>query len=281
MNNSELGHDWFYNEDKDGSGKGSNFFYEGNTIYSYGHHFPIAKKIGNHTVLFTNQSYSVSTSKHISTTRQSIPQSVRVIYVSDPSADSKAAHKKNYRELKSNLQALRPKLARTRTGWNRDTTIRDMQNIIEDLNDYTRLFKLGFHQVPGFVFNEKENKEMGSRLRKAAAKKRAAVLKRNKNQIDNWKAGKIKSLSWSINDVFLRITDDNIQSSKGAIVNINAAKRIWKAICKVKETKQPFSGSLSVGRYTLNNITAAGNVTIGCHHIKYQELAGIAGQLDL
>lgn len=42
---------------------GSNMFFEGNTIYSYGHHFPMAIKF-NGKLLYNDDTYSVSTSKH-------------------------------------------------------------------------------------------------------------------------------------------------------------------------------------------------------------------------
>lgn len=49
-------------------GKGSNLFYEGPTLYSYGHHFPICHIAIGHdgeNLLFWNpESYSISTAKH-------------------------------------------------------------------------------------------------------------------------------------------------------------------------------------------------------------------------
>ena len=45
----------------------ANLFFEGNVIYSYGHHFPIAKiyeRNGHKAVLFTTEDYSVTTQAH-------------------------------------------------------------------------------------------------------------------------------------------------------------------------------------------------------------------------
>jgi hypothetical protein len=39
-------------------------FIEGDTIYSYGHHFPIAKRTGEHEAEFTELGYSSTTSHH-------------------------------------------------------------------------------------------------------------------------------------------------------------------------------------------------------------------------
>lgn len=46
------------------TGKSRNMFIEGDSVYSYGRHFPIAKRIGPGEYLFNTESYSMSTSKH-------------------------------------------------------------------------------------------------------------------------------------------------------------------------------------------------------------------------
>jgi len=69
----EVTHAWANQTGK--SRKGFNMFYEGDTIYSYGYHFPIARIVeGNDrkVVLFTNKNRSVSTSKHKSYTYRAV-----------------------------------------------------------------------------------------------------------------------------------------------------------------------------------------------------------------
>jgi hypothetical protein len=62
MKNSELAED-FVNQDLQKK-EGNNMFIEGNVIYSYGYHFPIAIKLKDRTILFNQDGYSVSTSRH-------------------------------------------------------------------------------------------------------------------------------------------------------------------------------------------------------------------------
>ncbi len=54
----------------------NNFYFEGNTIFSYGRHFPIAKhvtnKAGEYAILFTEREYSNTTSRHKLHVRRSI-----------------------------------------------------------------------------------------------------------------------------------------------------------------------------------------------------------------
>jgi hypothetical protein len=67
MNNKEVAHSWAHQTQSRASG--SSFYYVGETIYSYGSHFPIARlfthpKTKGRAVLFTTHGYSVTTSKH-------------------------------------------------------------------------------------------------------------------------------------------------------------------------------------------------------------------------
>lgn len=55
------------------SGKGSNLFIEDDTIYSYGYHFPVARRLGN-CYLFNSDSYSRSTSRHQLYIRCELPE---------------------------------------------------------------------------------------------------------------------------------------------------------------------------------------------------------------
>lgn len=69
-----------------------NFYYDGDTIYSYGRHFPIARHVtgadGRAAILLTTRTYSNTTAGHISEVWQSIPHEYRpdrVFHVWDPS----------------------------------------------------------------------------------------------------------------------------------------------------------------------------------------------------
>lgn len=79
MNNLNVAHEWTSQNKQ--SAKGSNFYFEGKTIYSYGAHFPIATWYDKNTVFFTTNSYSVTTSKHITYTRRAIPADKQIFYV--------------------------------------------------------------------------------------------------------------------------------------------------------------------------------------------------------
>lgn len=98
------------------SGKGSNLFIDGDTIFSYGYHFPIARRTeelfeGKQIVLFTLAGYSISTSKHICYVRSALYGSnYKVVEVMDLRNDFAFAR----RDLISEQHKLLEKASRCR-----------------------------------------------------------------------------------------------------------------------------------------------------------------------
>ena len=84
---SEIPHLWFHQSQGNARNGQGNLYFEGDTIYSYGKHFPIARHVltrnGMRAVLFTTETYSVTTSRHKSDVRQAIPCNVTVFTVPD------------------------------------------------------------------------------------------------------------------------------------------------------------------------------------------------------
>jgi len=57
---------------KFGSARDGRIFIEGDTIFSYGHHFPIARKIDDNTYEFNSNKYSLTTSKQQNEVRRAL-----------------------------------------------------------------------------------------------------------------------------------------------------------------------------------------------------------------
>jgi len=131
MNNSQVAHIWAQNNNE--TAHGSNFYCEGGTIYSYGQHFPIAR-FTNGVCLFTNQTYSITTSQHISKARNALYFSP--IMVNDIDATPQA----NHDHMKASIQAEAVTLSRRRTAL--DFWFRQYMESIKSANAYNTLFKL-------------------------------------------------------------------------------------------------------------------------------------------
>ena len=77
FDNSQLAHVWAQRTQDEGRTTNKNMFFSGDTIYSYGRHFPVAtfideKSTGETYVIYNNDSYSVSTTKHQSYVRRAV-----------------------------------------------------------------------------------------------------------------------------------------------------------------------------------------------------------------
>ena len=83
MNNSMVAHLWA--NEKEESARGSNLFFEGRSIYSYGYHFEVGRivrnKCGEKAYLLNDKYYSSSTCKHQHCVRSAIPTGSKVFYV--------------------------------------------------------------------------------------------------------------------------------------------------------------------------------------------------------
>jgi hypothetical protein len=74
---SEVAHRWANQLQYEARNKGGNFYFDGDTIYSYGRHFPIAVHHKG-AVLFTINTYSNATSKHIREVRSAVSHKDKV-----------------------------------------------------------------------------------------------------------------------------------------------------------------------------------------------------------
>ncbi|WP_453971110.1 hypothetical protein [Amorphus sp. MBR-141] len=88
--NAMVAHVWAQQSQDFGKSGNGNFYFRGQTIFSYGEHFPIAKFTGRvvdgrEVVLFTCNSYSPSTNRHIQLTQNALHglSGVVVAYVPD------------------------------------------------------------------------------------------------------------------------------------------------------------------------------------------------------
>jgi len=80
----EVPHLWAHRTQEEARNRQGNLYFTGDTIYSYGSHFPIARHVtndaGERAVLFTTATYSVTTSSHCSAVRSAIPSGMRIFH---------------------------------------------------------------------------------------------------------------------------------------------------------------------------------------------------------
>jgi hypothetical protein len=295
MNNREVAHLWA-NQSR-ASGKGSNFFFEGPTIYSYGYHFPIARHVGS-VILFTTDSYSSSTAKHKAYTRQAIADCEMVIDVPDVTAESPEEHARNLAAVVASHESALLKLARART--NGERIAADVERIAENARTYAHAFGL---PVPALA---NASPDVLARVRERAAAERDNRNRQERERNDakrgdwseraaRWRAGENVSTHGAglPTDVptLLRLIDGGkvIETSRGARVPVSVAPALAESIFSTRRDGKAWvvpssfiaAGRAAVGDYTLREIRADGALVVGCHVLEFAEVSAMLERLGI
>jgi len=301
FNTSELPHVWA--SQKQNEGRAGSFYFSGKTIYSYGSHFPIAT-IDGENVLFTKRSYSNTTAKHISKTRQAISHKT-IIYCYDVPTNLKYAsseHESNMNKWKKAIKAVFEELGNKKI---RDTQsrINNINYLIEELNTYCQYFKLKVKdselkalltiaKQPDFIDKAREAKD---KLNAANERKMRQAAKAYELYLKLWRAydseglqdmpAKTKELcNYYQNNAasFTRLRyntgENRLETSKGVQIPAEIAKRAFiqlngcmEGICK--------SINVPVLHYTITE-TTKDYIKAGCHTIPKTDINYIANLLN-
>lgn len=282
-NHREVCHYWANQTQPEG--KCGNIFFEGPTIYSYGHHFPMATFTDKNIVLMTTGKYSVSTSGHVSMVRRALPHDIRVLDVPDVARPN---HKANLSSFQARIDQEVETLTRCRQG--ADWRLATIARLVEDARVYRDTFMNGKGTLPTLPedFGKITEKAREREAKKAEADKvrddrrRAAYEERQRlealelpKKIDAWRSGVSVRLPYSI-PVMLRLSKDgkNVETSMGANVPLDHAERLFKIIKRCRDCGETFEANgrtIPIGVYHVSKIDAAGTLTAGCHTITWEE----------
>ena len=299
FNNSELSHVWANQTQT--HGKGSNMFFEHETIYSYGYHFKIAQYVTNkegQKCIFLNQrSYSNSTNKQQSLVFRSIPENVtfyRVISFFNDINTSSTAHKENlthYINEAEKLQGLTIRANKLKMGY-----LNQLNSQIDIFNKYTLFFGLNdleqFNPIRGEGLTIKERYETLTAwvkmyedsdqllewLIKDKEKQRQAEIKAKEEateKIELFRQFKISSIYANLGHYLLRYNKetDNIETSGG----VKMGKNVFLSAYQRLINNQLIKGQ-HVGDFTYNGIEGE-IVSVGCHRIPMTEIQSIVSVL--
>jgi hypothetical protein len=274
MNNRQLAHLWA-NKSRE-SARGSHFYFEGETIYSYGVHFPIARHYKG-VVLFTTGSYSVSTSKHISFARSACTH-LRVYHVADPTRNPSGQDVKNYQHR---VEQLGLEVARARDP---QFKLECLERLVNEANEFCAAFgfktKFSLPDADTLAALKGRAKAAQVKKAKATAERNARLEAELAELIQQWLAGEPVSIPSRINKVFLRTwsTEEGkiMQTSRGACVPLEDARRAFEFVMRHRESGWHRNGdTFRVGEFQLDTVSAAG-VKAGCHTIGWDEIERFA-----
>lgn len=289
VSSSEVAHLWAHKAQDSARNSNHSVYFQGDTIFSYGDHFPIARhvtnKAGKSAVLFTTAHYSVTTSGHCSMVRSAVSH-LTVFDVPNIVGkwDSEVDHKANLADYAKRISAELLKSARARTSkeWHHSQALELRSEAIK----YAGFFRLAYSKilptVPGLdsVSLAKIKQAEDTRL----ARERAQKLKENREAIEQWRNGEPVRLPYGLPDM-LRVSSDgqNIETSRGVSFPISHAKRGLALVRSVRsrgETWQTNGHTCVLGHYRIDSILPDGTVKAGCHTVKYSEIERIAPAVD-
>lgn len=310
----EIPHLWAHQVQASARNPQGNLFFENETIYSYGSHFPIAthvsNKRGRKAILFTTRTYSSTTSGHVSAVRSSIPKNIPVFKVlivatgwrgSHVYADTNSElHRTNVKAYLSSMKENIDRAQRARTLWSKQWKTREALGFRQELVRYAKFFGLKLPEIP------KVPKLTAALVRKMKAREaflasdgHKAVLvidrarremnedfKRRRaaaNAIEEWRKGnRYARLPYGL-PVMLRIDGSDVETSLGARVPVSHAKRVLKIVRSIVASGEGFVSNgrtIPVGVYKVDRIEASGTLHAGCHHIPFTEIQSIAPLLE-
>lgn len=314
VSDSQVAHLWANQSQSDARNARKNIYFEGDTIYSYGGHFPIATHVtgtrGRKAIMFTTRTYSNTTSKHIWITKGALrgDVGVPVFYVEDPrgglSKPSKAMAEiwqQEYLALAiTNLESACLKWV------NSDSLIGLAQDSINVGNALASFFgsrkriKLPTALLgKATVFCEKTAERRRKHGERVAYKrlheseirlaKRMAVEKKNaeemKEQIVEWRTGSVDANNnyrlYSV-PAMLRIKPGDgevIQTSMGAEFPLSHGRRAYLFLGGLRafgKTYQRNGHTAHVGQFVIDSMDSNGTVRAGCHTLSWDEIATFA-----
>lgn len=272
MKNSQLAHVWAQQTKE--SGKGSNMFFEGRSIYSYGKHYLIATFKTNHKgescVLINSESYSHSTGQHTSYVSQAVSNKLIFrlpISLEDTEHESISVKRKDELWLHYSIKAtqLRDKIKGCKTLNTLESTYTAYTHLCEQANAFSSFFSYPnrlqvFKSIEAIYENKKasfiaqialkETPEYKAKQEQAKAKRLAREAQLMKEDISRW--FKHESLLYytprDFPNIYLRLTGialygdkpTHIETSQGASFPISdaiEAFKIIKAHKKLVDTK--------------------------------------------
>lgn len=358
MNNSMVAHLWA-NEQKEAA-YGSNFYFEGASIYSFGRHFEagriVRNKRGEKAYLINTSRYLLGSGMYSKTTPSNhmpkvygaIPTGALIFDMEEISSEGKMsyvthllesilnaanAYKKVRTEYHHSLiwnpfksllryieffdmgtpkQLLKKNVnewlgTKHELAWKSDRVkqehVRELKRIFRILLDYQSLEVMGIVNVivdeicgdgtwAGYVTRCQRWRE-SQEVREAIAIERRRIenearSKTLEERVQMWKAGEIRELNASWNytsndepNVWLRIKNGKIETSKGVELSQTEAERLWKRIKSFHDGAQ-FQHDLardSSGHSWAFNKYQNDVLTAGCHRIAYSEMEEIAMKL--
>ena len=316
MNNQQVAHLWA-NQSRE-SAKGSNFFFNGKSIWSYGYHFEVGRIVetekGKEIVLLNGDSYSVSTQRHQSYAKQACNHLESFDF---PLHNSRYSTIVRHELTKDDFTRAFVSFGKIvidsvkkakRSRKYSDFYIEQAQKAVNDWNalkahfpkltkGIKRLKMPDDHQVDKLLASDKAQKAKERKEKLEREKRIRAMLLQKENDWLNYECDYLprearcllrqKRLQ-NVNHSTLNLPSlpntkhsftNTIETSHGARVPLDKARVFYKAITRFKDNPSECTERYQVGDFRLNKLTSNG-AQIGCHFIEWNEIERFAKKME-
>ena len=256
---------------------GHNFYFHGDTIYSYGSHFPIARHVthkGGAAVLFTTRGYSSTTAGHKCMVEGAC-RHLTVFHVADVNSTEPRKQVADYRKRFMGLVGSYAK-ARQR----KPEILAELRGLVEEANRYAEFFGLRARlslpdDLTGMIAECRaiEKREKTRKQREEAKREREEL-----ERVQKWVDGE-SDYCPTYGPIRLRIKGDELQTTLRARVPLAHAVKAFRVIKRLHEKGQAYERNghtIHLGHFALDAIDTQGNVTAGCHNVSWEEIARVA-----
>jgi hypothetical protein len=281
MDNYDIAHEWANCTDNNASAAAPTLYYANGCIYSYGDHFMIAKHVrneqGRHAVLFTERTYSRTTSKHVSIVRAAANH-LDKLFVPDPALTAT--------ELFGCWHLAIINIAYHLENAKRPAKYAlEIQHVFNEAKRYADFFG---YEMPEHLDKAgaiadlsglREHLAKERELREQAeAKAQNQRLLAQKQQLKDWRSFKRTYISTADGFDYLRYHagSQQVETTQRVEFSVTAALQLYRFVmATIAKGGCTNCGETFLGRYTVTEINAA-FIRVGCHKVALKEIKSFA-----
>lgn len=285
FSNREIAHVFASNTQEHGRTSNGSMFFNSTTIYSYGYHFPIAKRVikeGREYMLFTTRSYSNTTAKHIIYVRRAINH-IKTVYCLNPEGTTESNFAHWFGVIQGQNQYLKKARKPEKYLSVIDRAIAQAKEFAEFMGVElpAEISEVSEASLQGLTSEKITEIEVAKQARIVAEREaqQAEALKRHKEEVAKWRAFKSDTMYSRYGAVdYLRFNAEKqrIQTSQGIEIPLAIAKDLFTYIMEtVAKGGCTECNKTVLDRYQVRSISDR-DVKIGCHTILISEIKKVA-----
>lgn len=293
VSKSEVAHFWAnQTQEHAKSNGGGSLYFSGNTIYSYGSHFPIAKHAtndkGETAVLFTNRTYSNTTAKHLYEVRRAISHKEVI-----PCERPDFTHRDNIKAFADDIANELRGLEKARKP---EKYIQPAERILSDMEKYINFFGLNetdydsAQEARNILYQATTGEykqyliDKAERIQKEKEANERKELAQSKRNIAKWRKfegdGRLYSNVTGLDYLRYNAKDKRVETTQAVQIPEEIAKRAFNWIINtIKSGGCAGNCEYSILDYKVSEVNAE-QIKIGCHTITMKEVNKLATALN-